>query len=59
VLADVAAPCLYGPSASRVRVVAPGGRGILFEAKSFAVLFVVLLAVPALALPSGGAPHVF
>jgi hypothetical protein len=31
----------------------------LFEKKSFAVLFVVLLGVPALPLPTGGATHVF
>jgi hypothetical protein len=31
----------------------------LFGAKSFAALFVVLLAVPALPLPTGGATHVF
>jgi hypothetical protein len=31
----------------------------LFEKKSFAILFVVLLAVPALPLPTGGATHVF
>ncbi len=31
----------------------------LFEEKSFAVIFVVLLAVPALPLPTGGATHVF
>ena len=31
----------------------------LFQEKSFAVLFVVLLAVPALLLPTGGATHVF
>jgi hypothetical protein len=31
----------------------------LFGEKSFAVLFVVLLAVPALPLPTGGATHVF
>src|SRR5436309_322059 len=31
----------------------------LFEEKSFAILFVVLLAVPALPLPTGGATHVF
>lgn len=30
-----------------------------FEEKSFAVLFVVLLSVPALPLPTGGATHVF
>ncbi len=30
-----------------------------FEEKSFAVLFVVLLGVPALPLPTGGATHVF
>lgn len=30
----------------------------LFEEKSFAVLFVLLLAVPALPLPTGGATHV-
>jgi hypothetical protein len=31
----------------------------LFEEKSFAVLFVLLLAVPALPLPTGGVTHVF
>ena len=31
----------------------------LFEEKSFAVLFVLLLGVPALPLPTGGATHVF
>ena len=31
----------------------------LFQEKSFAVLFVVLLGVPALPLPTGGATHVF
>jgi hypothetical protein len=31
----------------------------LFEEKSFAMLFVVLLGVPALPLPTGGATHVF
>jgi hypothetical protein len=31
----------------------------LFEEKSFAVIFVVLLGVPALPLPTGGATHVF
>lgn len=31
----------------------------LFEEKSFAVLFVVLLAVPALPAPTGGVTHVF
>jgi hypothetical protein len=31
----------------------------MFEEKSFAVLFVVLLGVPALPLPTGGATHVF
>jgi hypothetical protein len=31
----------------------------LFEEKSFAILFVVVLAVPALPLPTGGATHVF
>jgi hypothetical protein len=31
----------------------------VFEEKSFAVLFVVLLAVPALPLPTGGVTHVF
>jgi hypothetical protein len=31
----------------------------LFEEKSFAVLFVLLLALPALPLPTGGATHVF
>ena len=31
----------------------------LFEEKSFAIIFVVLLGVPALPLPTGGATHVF
>jgi hypothetical protein len=31
----------------------------VFEEKSFAILFIVLLAVPALPLPTGGATHVF
>jgi hypothetical protein len=30
-----------------------------FEEKAFAILFIVLLAVPALPLPTGGATHVF
>jgi hypothetical protein len=36
-----------------------GGLIELFEKKSFAVLFVLLLGVPALPLPTGGATHVF
>jgi len=31
----------------------------LFEEKAFAIIFVLLLAVPALPLPTGGATHVF
>src|SRR5947209_17578144 len=31
----------------------------LFEKKSFAIVFVLLLGVPALPLPTGGATHVF
>jgi hypothetical protein len=31
----------------------------VFEKKSFAVIFVILLGVPALPLPTGGATHVF
>jgi hypothetical protein len=31
----------------------------LFEEKSFAIIFVLLLGVPALPLPTGGATHVF
>jgi hypothetical protein len=31
----------------------------VFEQKSFAVIFVILLGVPALPLPTGGATHVF
>ena len=31
----------------------------LFQEKSFALLFVLLLGVPALPLPTGGATHVF
>ncbi|HEX3262735.1 MAG TPA: exopolysaccharide biosynthesis protein, partial [Solirubrobacterales bacterium] len=36
-----------------------GGLIELFEEKSFAILFVFLLAVPALPLPTGGVTHVF
>jgi hypothetical protein len=36
-----------------------GGLIDLFGPKSFAVMFVVLMAVPALPLPTGGATHVF
>jgi hypothetical protein len=36
-----------------------GGLIALFEQKSFAVLFVILLGVSALPLPTGGATHVF
>ena len=36
-----------------------GGLSNVFREKSFAVLFVVLLCVPALPLPTGGATHVF
>jgi hypothetical protein len=36
-----------------------GGLVELFEEKSFAILFVVLLGVSALPLPTGGATHVF
>jgi hypothetical protein len=36
-----------------------GGLADVFEEKSFAVGFVLLLAVPALPLPTGGATHVF
>ena len=32
---------------------------VLFQEKSFAILFVLLLGVPALPLPTGGATHVF
>jgi hypothetical protein len=43
---------------------APGAKTLgslveVFEEKSFAMLFVVLLGVPALPLPTGGATHVF
>ena len=31
----------------------------VFERKSFAIVFVLLLGVPALPLPTGGATHVF
>ena len=31
----------------------------LFKAKSFAILFVLLMGVPALPLPTGGVTHVF
>jgi hypothetical protein len=36
-----------------------GGLVEMFEEKSFAIVLVVLLAVPALPLPTGGATHVF
>ena len=36
-----------------------GGLVETFQSKSFAVLFVLLLGVPALPLPTGGATHVF
>jgi hypothetical protein len=36
-----------------------GGLVELFEEKSFAIVFVFLLGVPALPLPTGGATHVF
>lgn len=36
-----------------------GGLIAVFEEKSFAILFVILLGVPALPLPTGGATHVF
>jgi hypothetical protein len=36
-----------------------GGLIDLFGPKSFAVVFVVLMAVPALPLPTGGATHIF
>ena len=36
-----------------------GGLIDVFEEKSFAILFVLLLGVPALPLPTGGATHVF
>lgn len=36
-----------------------GGLIDLFEEKSFAIVFVLLLGVPALPLPTGGATHVF
>ncbi len=36
-----------------------GGLVDLFQEKAFALLFVVLMAVPALPLPTGGATHAF
>src|ERR1700745_2124935 len=36
-----------------------GGLIDVFEEKSFALIFILLLGVPALALPTGGATHVF
>lgn len=36
-----------------------GGLVDMFEEKSFATLFVLLLAIPALPLPTGGVTHVF
>ena len=36
-----------------------GGLIDLFKEKSFAILFVILLGVPALPVPTGGATHVF
>jgi hypothetical protein len=45
---------LQGPGEKTV-----GGLIDVFEEKSFAILFVLLLGVPALPLPTGGATHVF
>jgi hypothetical protein len=36
-----------------------GGLIVTFEEKSFALLFILLLGLPALPLPTGGATHVF
>jgi hypothetical protein len=36
-----------------------GGLIAVFEEKSFAILFVLLMGVPALPIPTGGATHVF
>jgi hypothetical protein len=36
-----------------------GGLIEVFQEKSFAILFVLLLGLPALPLPTGGATHVF
>jgi hypothetical protein len=36
-----------------------GGLIDMFESKSFALIFILLLGVPALPLPTGGATHVF
>ena len=36
-----------------------GGLIDVFQAKSFALIFILLLGVPALPLPTGGATHVF
>jgi hypothetical protein len=36
-----------------------GGLTDMFEEKSFALIFILLLGVPALPLPTGGATHVF
>lgn len=36
-----------------------GGLAAVFEQRAFAVIFVVLMGVPALPLPTGGATHVF
>ena len=36
-----------------------GGLIDVFEEKSFALVFILLLGVPALPLPTGGATHVF
>src|SRR5918995_7499363 len=45
---------LQGPGEKTV-----GGLIDVFEEKSFAILFVLLLGVPALPIPTGGATHVF
>ena len=45
---------LQGPGETTV-----GGLIDVFEEKSFAILFVLLLGVPALPIPTGGATHVF
>lgn len=53
-LSDRLEEWLRGPQSKTI-----GSLVELFEEKSFAVLFVILLAIPALPLPTGGVTHVF
>ena len=60
----ISAPATSLSDSLRDWLALPGGHTVgglieLFEEKSFAILFVLLLGVPALPLPTGGVTHVF